>query len=235
MSKKAALALGAALAAFGWVKNTVAATLAGWTFETSPPGGAGTQVAGATFGPQSADIGTGSAYGIHAGSTSQWSNPAGNGSAESFSSNVWAQNDYYEFQTSTAGAVDISFKFDQTRSATGPNSFALQYSTDGTNFTSAGTYTLAGTSWSAVTATTVPGNSFNFDLSAVDSLENLSTVYFRVVNVAATNATGGTIPTAGTTRIDNVYVLSSVPEPSAIGLMSVAGAAALLRRRQAKQ
>jgi hypothetical protein len=235
MSRKAALALGAAIAAFGWVKSSIAATIAGWTFETSPPGGAGTQVAGATFGPQAADIGTGSASGVHAGSTSQWSNPAGNGSNESFSSNVWAAGDYYEFQVNSTGLEDIMVSFDQTRSGTGPNFFDITYSADGTNFTSAGSYTLAGTTWSTASAATVPGNSFSFDLSTVSALENDPSIFIRLVNTSSLNATGGTLPTAGTSRLDNVFITGTpIPEPAALGLMSVAAAAGMVRNRSRK-
>ena len=64
--------------------------------------------------------------------------PAGNGSAHSFSSNVWAVGDYYQFQVSTLGQSQIGLVFDQTSSSTGPGNFKVQYSTNGTTFTDTG-------------------------------------------------------------------------------------------------
>jgi len=235
MSRKAALAFGAAIAALGWVKSSLAATIAGWTFEVSAPGGAGTQVAGASIGPITPEVGSGSAFGVHAGSSTQWSNPAGNGSNESFSSNVWASGDYYQFNVDATNMQNIMFDFDQTRSATGPNFFDLQYSNDGSSYTSFGSYTLAGTAWSATSAATVPGNHFSFDLSPVTALNGDSSIFFRITNTSSLNATGGTLPTAGTSRIDNVFFTgSAIPEPAALGLMSVAAASAMTRKRAKK-
>jgi hypothetical protein len=234
MSRKAALALGAAIAAFGWVKGSIAATIAGWTFEVSAPGGAGTQVAGSSYGPVTPEIGSGSAVGVHASSSTVWSNPAGNGSNESFSSNVWAGGDYYGFEVDTTGLENIMVDFDQTRSSTGPHAFDFQYSTDGSTFTTFGSYTLAGTSWSSLSAATVPGNDFLFDLSSVSALDNDTSIFFRLVS-NGTNSTGGTLATAGTSRVDNVFITGSViPEPASVGLVSVAAAASMLRRRSKK-
>ena len=231
MSRKAALALGAAIAAFGWVKNSLAATIAGWTFEVSAPGGAGTTTVGSSIGPITPEIGSGSATGVHAGSTTQWSNPAGNGSAESWSSNVWAGGDYYQFEVNATNMENIMVDFDQTRSSTGPHNFDFQYSTDGTSYTTFGSYTLAGTAWSSLSAATAPGNDFAFDLSSVTALNNDSSIFFRIVSTG-TNSSGGTIATAGTARVDNVFVTGTViPEPAAVGLVSVAAAASMMRRR----
>ena len=61
-----------------------------------------------------------------------WSNPAGNGSAKSLSSNNWATGDYYQF-TLTISDSEFSglglsvYRFDQTGSNTGPKDFQLSY------------------------------------------------------------------------------------------------------------
>jgi len=56
---------------------TRADIIATWTFETSVP---------TTAGPFSPEVGSGSALGYHASGSAVYSNPAGNGSLESFSS-----------------------------------------------------------------------------------------------------------------------------------------------------
>src|SRR5262245_54423391 len=61
-----------------------ASLIASWTFETTQPAGTA-----ANIGPLAAEIGTGSATGHHASATTVYSSPAGNGSAHSFSSNMW--------------------------------------------------------------------------------------------------------------------------------------------------
>src|SRR3954466_2740345 len=105
------LGYAAALAVLSAAPSAMAGTIAGWTFETSIP---------ATAGPHAAEIGSGSATGVHAGAAT-FSSPAGNGSTHSFSSNTWAIGDYYQFTTSSAGLSDIAITWDETRSSTGPS------------------------------------------------------------------------------------------------------------------
>ncbi|NDB12738.1 MAG: hypothetical protein EBX54_12670, partial [Betaproteobacteria bacterium] len=57
--------------------------------------------------------------------------PAGNGSAYSFSSNVWKAGDYYQAKFNTTGYSGISFSFDMTRSSTGPATWIIEMSTNG--------------------------------------------------------------------------------------------------------
>ena len=96
--------------------------LAVWTFETSLP---------ATAGPHAAEgginAGAGSpASGFHASASVVYSNPAGNGSAESFSSTFWSVGDYWQFSTSSVGYTDIHLAWDQASSNTGPRDFVLR-------------------------------------------------------------------------------------------------------------
>jgi hypothetical protein len=212
------------------------ATIAGWTFETVPSG----STTAASVGPIAAEVGTGSAFGVHALATSVFTTPAGNGSVQSLNSSGWTggNSDFYEFRTSSTGFTDLIVNFDQTRSGTGPNSFDFQYSTNGTTFTSFSTYTLAGTGFSTGTAITgTAGVNFAFDLSAIDSLENLSTVYFRLRNNNLNSSGGAVTATAGTSRVDNFFIQGTagggtVPEPTSMALAMVGAAGLVARRRR---
>src|SRR6185312_17097975 len=86
-----------------------AQTVATWTFETTSNSITGSST---SLGPIAADVGTGSASGLHASSASTWSHPSGNGSPSSFSVNTWAVGDYWQFQTSTIGFNGLSLSYD---------------------------------------------------------------------------------------------------------------------------
>jgi hypothetical protein len=203
-----------------------AQTIAQWTFETSIP---------TTAGPHAAEVGAGSALGFHAGA-SVYSNPAGNGSAESFSSTLWAVGDYYQFNLSTVGYSGIGLSFDQTSSSTGPRDFDLTYSTDGVSFSTVGSYmvlqngAVPNASWS--TSTYQSAYTFGYDLSSIIAIDNASSVYFRLVNSSTATPTGGTVAAGGTHRVDNftVYV---VPEPT--GLVAFGGLLLLAGRKLTKR
>jgi len=212
-----------------------AATIAKWTFETSLP----LLTDSSTIGSISAEVGTGTASGFHASSATDWSNPVGNNSAESFSVNTWAQDDYFQFTASTVGFSNITFSFDQTRSGTGPSAFKVAYSTNGTSFTDlpSGSYTVVnaltfsdsttGTSWSSTRLAT--NTSYSFSLSAISVVNNASNVYVRLIQTA----TG--VNTSGTSRVDNVEIAgTAIPEPSTfaaiLGGVALLGVAARRRR-----
>jgi len=225
--KKIALAL--ALLAAGFAP-AFAQIITSWTFETSLP---------ATAGPFAAEVGTGSALGLHAGA-STYSSPVGNGSTHSFSSNTWAIGDYYQFQTATTGFSGIAVSWDQTSSNTGPAGFKLAYSTDGTNFTDFASYNVIANSATPIGAGAWTGatvNSayrFNYDLSAISALNSQAAVYFRLVDTNTMPAgAGSTFGAGGTNRVDN-FTISAIPEPSTYALLlGFAGfAGALLRRRR---
>lgn len=207
-----------------------AATLAAWTFETSVP---------ATAGPHAAEVGSGSATGFHSAAT-VYSNPVGNGSVESFSSTAWSVGDYYQFQISTTGFEDIQIGWDQASSNTGPRDFAVQFSTDGTNFTNFGSdyAVLANASpnpvWNSTTSSAL--YSFTRDLSSIGAIEDAAAVYFRLRNTTTVSANLGTVAATGTDRVDNFTVTGTavVPEPSGIVLagLGILGAVFALRRRR---
>jgi hypothetical protein len=201
------------------------AIIAQWTYETSQP---------TTAGPVSPEVGTGSAVGSHAGAA-VYSTPAGNGSAHSHSSTIWAVNDYWQYQTSTTGQSGIVVEWDQTSSNTGPRDFTLQYSTDGTTFSIFGsTYAVQANAspnptWNA--ATSSPIYHFTQDLSSITALNNQATVYFRLVDASTVSANGGTVASAGTDRVDNFTVETGpVPEPATAGIVVLGSVFGLLRR-----
>jgi MYXO-CTERM domain-containing protein len=199
-----------------------AATIATWTFETSLP---------TTGGPISPEVGSGSATAVHA-TPGNFTNPSGNGSAESYNSDSWTVGDYYQFQVSTLGQTGISLAWDQTRSSSGPGfqdlvnpNFKLQYSTDGTNFTDVVNYLVPVVAWSS--GATDASTKYSQNLSSITALNNQAAVYFRLTSILGDQPTS----TAGTSRMDNISV-TSIPEPASLAL-ATAGvvAAAAMRRR----
>ena len=172
-------------------------------------------------GPFNPEIGSGSASGFHAGAA-VYSSPSGNGSFHSFSSTLWAVRDYYQFEVNTLNHAGVTLSFDQTSSNTGPGGYNLAYSTDGVNFTGFASYTvLANASPNIPWNTTTYNNAytFNYDLSAISALNNQSTVFFRLVDDSTVSASGGTVGTAGTDRVDNFVVSAAlVPEPATTAL-----------------
>jgi hypothetical protein len=97
---------------------------------------------------------------------------------------------FFQFQLSGVGSYqDYMIFFQAQRSGTGPVNADIQYSTNGTTFTTFQTVN--------------PGNgvfaAFNIDLSAVPAIENQPTVYFRILGTGGTGA-------AGTFRVDNFQV-----------------------------
>lgn len=216
--------------------SSFAVVIANWTFE--PPI---TDLTNSATGPVIAPTsGTGSATGVHASANADWTTPVGNGSSDSFSVNEWTVNDYFEFAVSTAGFNAVYVSFSQTSSNTGPRDFSLQYSTTGVG----GPYTpfadydaqanAAPNAWNSTIP--VPSAFFSFDLTAIDALENNTDVVFRLVDTSTTSANGGTVATAGTSRVDDFTVSDEpiappVPEPSAI-LALISGAAVILARRR---
>jgi hypothetical protein len=213
------------LAALAVTSMNAQTTLASWGFEgVTTASTAGTTMS-ITTGSAVADAGvgtTGSAVtAVHANALTVYSNPAGNGSSKSLSSNYWAVGDYYQFKVATTTFSGIKVSWDHTGSNTGPAPFKIQYSTTAggaSGYTDFSTYTIpnnplatptAGVtySWNATTALSPPVTTFSADLSAVTAVNNQSEVYFRLVCTAAT-AIGATSTFAltGTSRVDNFKV-----------------------------
>ena len=219
-----------ALAAFA----AKADTLADWTFENT--GIAGVTGSDFTYGPADTGVQTAgsSMTGHHASATSAWSFAAGPGSARSLSATGWAVNDYFQFSLSTANYQDLQIGFDARGSNTGPRDFSIAYTTDGSTFTNFNTYTVANVSWNSTQTAPPTASHYSFDLSAIDSLENQGTVYFRLIDNSTTSITGGTVSSGGTSAIDNFTVsATAVPEPATIAMLTIGAGimAGAMRRR----
>ena len=200
------------------------AIIAQWTFETSPPADLNNSTSIDGIG---ADTGSGTASGLHASSASDWTTPAGNGSANSLSVNNWGVGDYFQFQTSSAGQIGIQLEWDQRGSDTGPRDFVLQYSTDGASFTQfGGTYTVQNVAWNSSTPT--GSTHYTQDLSSVTDLDDATAIYFRLVNSSTVSIAGATVAGTGTGVIDNFSIssLTAVPEPHEYALVVGFGLAA---------
>jgi PEP-CTERM motif len=216
----------AAAALAGFAFSAHADTLAQWSFQPPPA-----DLLDSSISPSvAASVGAGTASGFHAAAATDWTTPAGNGSADSFSSNTWAVGDYWQFNVATTGFSNIVLSFDQTRSNTGPDAFKLAYSVNGgTSFTDFATYTVGAVTWS--TTTPVTTSTFTFDLSGVSALNDKPQVLLQLVSTVTTAA-------GGTNRIDNVTVsgvVSAVPEAgtSAMLLAGLAAVAFVAARRKA--
>ena len=210
--------------------------LANWTFETYNAANLTAATGPALLAEAGLGAGVAVATGVHASSSAVWSNPSGNGSVESFSVNNWAVGDYFQFRTSSLGYSGISLSWDQTGSSTGPSSFSLLYSTDsGSNFTQFATYAIVrapgsgqpnsytfsdgstGTSWTS--AKTAINTSFSYDFSSITGLNSNSDIVFRISNLSSG------VVSPGTSRVDNVIITASVPEPSSGALLVLGGVA----------
>ncbi len=214
--KKIILSVAVAAAAASVANAGVQETLALWTFESSVPTNAG---------PHAAEFGLfgGNATAFHSSPDTVYSNPVGNGSGESFSSNNWNFDDYYQFTTSTAGFQDIQFGWSQTRSGTGPVDFAILWSADGVTFESLFTYSVEAISWSS--QNTNPGSVYA-PITLPPSAADLTTVWVRIF---AEDAGGAP---AGSNRVDDVYFKGfAIPAPGALALLGLAGLVGSRRRR----
>jgi hypothetical protein len=189
-----------------------------WTFEISQPT-LNNQTTITNIEPEQGDAMSSNARGVHLSTATDYSSPVGNGSNESFSSNTWAVGDFYEFQISTEGYQDISISFDQTSSNTGPRDFGIFYSTTGLGaFTDTGIdYTvLANASPNPTWSSESPHAEFSyqFDLSGIPELDDQATMFLRLVDLSTTSASGGTVGTNGTNRVENfsIYYYAIPPE-----------------------
>ncbi len=204
------------------IQSANADTIASWTFESSVPAAAG---------PFAPEVGAGSALGSHLNASTVYSNPVGNGSAESFSSNFWSVGDYYQFTVSTLGYQDITISWDHTGSNTGPRDFELQYSTGGP-FSTLGSYVVTNDNWSSVTYNSLSTRNANF--TGFSGFDNASSVTFRLVNSSTGSVNGGTVATGGTSRVDNFTVsgIAAIPEPSMLAVSALVGLGLLAGARR---
>lgn len=125
------------------------------------------------------------------------------------------------FSFSTFGYEDLILSFATRGTASGFNTHAWAWSTDGISYTS-----IVGNT--AVTATTFEVKTL--DLTTITGLDNASTAYLRLTLSGATSASGNN-------RLDNIQLNATpiaVPEPSAMAIVGGFGMLALFmaaRRR----
>lgn len=190
---------------------------------------AGTPTTGVLAGISSAILSV-----FHTSTATSYTSVSGNGSPYSFSSNNWSPNDYYQVVLPTSGRTNLTLTWDQARSSTGPLSFALQMSTDGSSFTQLTTYSVLQSGGGGAPGTWVTG-SYNPIYSNTFSLpgtaDNQATLYLRFTNV-----TGSASASSGANRIDNISITTvPVPEPGTVAMLAAGGGILLakgLRRRR---
>ena len=204
-------------------------TTVGTQTGTFPIGGpayaAGTPTFGLLAGNTSAIL---SAF--HTSTASVYTSPSGNGTTYAFSSNNWSPNDYYQVLLPTTGFQNLQLSWSQARSSTGPSTFSLQMSTNGSSFTELTPYTVlqsggggAPGTWNTGTFNPLYSSTVALPLTA----ENQSQLFLRFVNV-----TGTASAAAGANRIDSITV-TSVPEPASLcAAAASAGLSFLIIRRR---
>ncbi len=57
-------------------------------------------------------------------------------------------------------------------------------------------------------------------LSGITALNNQANVYFRLIDLSMTSASGGSVGTGGTDRVDN-FTISATPEPATFVTVSI--------------
>lgn len=146
----------------------------------------------------------------------------GNGSPQSLAFSDVDIGEFVQIHTSTLGQSDVGVQWFQNGTANGTHTWDFQYSTDGsTFFTGLDDYFVPFLGIWHDDQTN--GTSFSVDLSSVSALNNQSNVWFRFIAVDDGND-------LGLNQIDDVVVLSNVPEPTSLALLSLGGIG-LLRRR----
>ena len=166
--------------------------------------------------------------GFHNSTSTSWTNPVGNASAKSISSTNWAPNDYFNFRVNSQYVTIIKLTFDQTSSSTGPKDFKLQWSTDGVNFTDISNYTVpydttTNTPYSWSSTMYDSRSTLSFDLSSITEINDQANLYFRLVNTSTSALAGGTVQSAGTSRMDNFTMFGTMDIPLPLNIISFSG------------
>ncbi|MCA9111311.1 MAG: PEP-CTERM sorting domain-containing protein [Planctomycetaceae bacterium] len=141
-----------------------------------------------------------------AGSAVQFANSANNGKGLTM---AFSMDGWYDPVLSFAGR----------RTGNGFDTNQLLYSTDGVSFTQ------FGADFDVVQG--VNYQTFSFDLSTVNALDNVSTAYLRIQWDGAANS-------SGTSGIDNVQI-HAVPEPHGLALIGLASFGFITIRRRRSQ
>jgi hypothetical protein len=202
-----------------------------WSFETSTVSGIGQTPSisspSAEIGEQNSNT---SFTGFHTSPLTVWTNFVGNGDGRSISADRWTVGDYFQFTLNTKYTTIIRLSFDQNSSATGPKDFRLQWSIDGTNFTNIEDYQIAyntasNTVYSWTATNYFSQSTLSFDLSTITEINDQSQVFFRLLNTTNGALLGGTVQTAGTSRIDNFSLFGSLDIPLPLQILDFKGTA----------
>lgn len=215
----------------------VAVTIARWTFEP-PPG----DVTDSSAYPTSVmpATGSGNASGNHGDSRTDWRSHDRGSSNFAWSSNYWTtpetstgtgDGDYWQFALSTIGFQDIVVTWEQASTDAGPRDFGFYWSTD-----LAGPFQQFGAAYVVLPANQY--SPYSRDVSSITSLNNDSSVFFRLVLKSNAQADEvGVTGAAGLNRVDNFIVSGtrsavSVPDGGASWLLLGLAMAAIVALRE---
>jgi hypothetical protein len=211
--------------------HTSAAILSSWNFQTNTPADSAGAV-GPVVASEGGVFPTSTFFGVHSNVATAYSTPTGNGSTESYSSNTWSVNDYYQISTSSLGYDTLSLTFDAMGSNTGPRDFKVQASTDGVIFSDIlFTYALTNDSWSSMG---LPKPESTRTTALPSSLANQPALYLRLVDTSTVAiSSANPVAAGGTSRIDNILVQGTelVPEPASFALLIGCMGLMLVRRK----
>ena len=115
-----------------------------------------------------------------------------------------AGSQYWQLSFSTEGYESLTLSAKTRSSGTGPRDFQVQYSVDGTEFTSIedSEYSITGTALSNYMRT----------ISLPDEVNDTDTVYIRFVVTSTVSEGGGTVAGTGVSNINNVIVRGTPAE-----------------------
>jgi len=193
--------------------------LAVWTFES-----AAASIAGPHYAEGGVYAGQAQLFAQHQDPAVNYTTPLGNGSQKSLAANRWRAGDFVQFSASTLGFESVELSWDWTRSATAAESFAVQYSTDGVQFsTFVNEMFITPITWSATTYN--PDSTVGPILLPGDAA-NQSEVHFRLMALSDSAGVSGTV------RFDNIRISAmTIPAPGAALLLAGAGLPGRRRRR----
>ncbi len=224
-----------------------AVTITQWDFNSVvPDGNTSTGSTGPSLGTGSASLIGGATASFASGNSEGGSSDPNSGDDSAWNLSTWPAQGTgsgtrgARFALSTIGFQNIVVTWDQRNSNTAPNALQLQYTLDGSTFTSAG---LANSGIVTVNAGTTWFNGQSVDLSSIAGAANnanfaiqLLAVFAPSTSAYAASNPGSTFGTSGAIRFDMVTIsgdaISVIPLPTPAGLATLALGAITARRRR---
>ncbi len=224
-----------------------AATITQWNFNsTVPDANVGTGSTTASLGTGSASLIGGATATFASGDSEGGSSDPASGDDSAWNLTTWPSQGTASgtrgarFALSTVGFQNIVVSWDQRNSNTAPNALQLQYTLNGSTFTSAG---LANNGIVTVNAGTTWFNGQSVDLSSIAGAANnanfailLVAVFAPSTSAYAASNSGSSFGTSGTIRLDMVTIsgdaITVIPLPTSAGLATLALGAITARRRR---